>query len=137
MPSPSYMQIKDSAGGNIFELKGWRWTDLLAREIKIHPTKSFPGASSINPPLGLDFGSHTRHYALQGKLNTQRQFNRLKLLAIVTWYDNYPVTLTIGTGGTKIEKTGVIEHVHVEWDAKSPNFMIASILFYDTTWFTV
>jgi len=136
MPYASYMNIKDSAGGNIFEMKGWRWEDVLGREIKIHPTKSFPGASSVNPPLALDFGSYTRHYALQGRLKTQRQFNRLKLLSAETWFDNYPLTLTIGTGGTAISKVGVLEQLHVEWDAKW-NYMICTIKFWNNTYWTI
>jgi hypothetical protein len=134
MPYASYMQVKDAAGANIFEMKGWRWEDLLAREVKVHPTKSFP-SSEPNAPLGLDFGSYTRHYALQGRLKSQREFNRLKLLVAVTYYENAAnqkmVTLTVGTGGTAISADGIIEQIHAEWDAEW-NYIICTIKFYET-----
>jgi hypothetical protein len=133
------MQLKDAAGNNVFEMKGWRWGDTLVREIKVHPTKSF-NATTPNPPLALDFGSHTRHYTLQGKLRNQKEFNRLKLLCAVTWYENAAsnkmATLTIGEGGSVISADGVIEGMHAEWNA-AWNYIIVTIQFYETTYFII
>lgn len=139
MPFASLMQLKGMDGANIFEMKGWRWEDLLVREIIVKPTKSF-FSSEPNPPLALDFGSYTRHYALQGRLKTQKEFNRLKLLVAVSWYEtaqnNAIVELTIGTGADKISATGVIEQLHAEWDADW-NYIIVSMNFYETFYFII
>ena len=139
MPVATLMQLKGMDGNNIFEMKGWRWGDLLVREIKVHPTKSF-FSTEPNPPLALDFGSHTRHYTLQGKIRNQKEFNRLKLLVAVSWYETAQnqaiVELTIGTGGTKISATGVIEQLHAEWDAKW-NYIIVTLKFYETLYFII
>ena len=139
MPYASYMQLKGADGANIFERKAWRWDARLVREIKVNPTKSFPGTEP-NPAIGLDFGSKTTHYTLQGSLKTQKQLNRLKLLVAVTWFEtgqsNKTSTLTIGTGGTAISRDGGVTHLHSEWNAKANHFVI-TIKFWDTTVFTV
>ena len=135
MPWASRMQLKDASGTNIFEMKGWRWEARLVREIKVHPTKSFPGTEP-NPSIGLDFGSKTTHYTLQGKLDTQKQLNALKLKAVKEWFEDPPTTLTIGTGGTAITKTGLVVHMHSEWSARANRFTI-TLKFWDTTVFTI
>jgi hypothetical protein len=131
MAYPSYMQIKDSAGGNIFEMKGWRWGWVLNKEFSIDPLKSFPGASSVNETLAVDFGKHTRDVALSGRLLTQRQFNTLKDYMKNQWFSKQPNTLTIGTGGTAITRTGIASHMHAVWNTKDPKEIRIDIDFLD------
>lgn len=139
MPYASYMQLKGADNDNIFELKGWRWEIVMNREIKVHPTKSFP-TNTPNPSIGLDFGSYTTHYLLQGRLKTQRQLNRLKTLCALTWYEtaqnNIMVTLTIGTGAAAITTGGVIEGLHSEWSAEN-NYFNITLKYYETTIFII
>ena len=135
MPYASLMQLKDASGANKFEMKGWRWDTRLVREIKVNETKSFPGTEP-NPPIGLDFGSKTTHYTLQGRLKTQKQLNDLKLKVVKSWYEDAPTTLKIGTGGTAITKTGLVVHLHSKWTEKDKKFTI-TLKFWDTTVFTI
>ena len=111
----TYMQLKGNSGAYIFEMKGWRWEYVMDRIPKIDPLKSFPGASSVNETLAIDFGSHTRHYALMGRVYNQRQFNRLKDYVKNAWFQDQPNTMTIGTGGTKITGSGIVSHMHAHW----------------------
>jgi hypothetical protein len=132
----SYMQLKDSAGGNIFELKGWRWDRVLDRFVKLHPLKSFPGASSVNETLALDFGDNARKYALMGRLLTNRQFNSLRTLVRDTYFEKAPVTLTIGTGAHNLTPSGVVSNLHVDW-SEGNQYYTATIGFIEGVVFPI
>lgn len=132
MGNPTYIQLKDKNGANIFEMKADRWEATIDREVKVHPLKSGFSATTVNAPLALDFGSATEHFALKGRLMTQRELNRLKDLVKNKWFTNSPVTLTIGTGGTAITKGGVVSQMHSYWDENTRKFVV-TVLFIDTT----
>jgi len=91
--------------------------------VKSHGTNSFPSGTP-NPPIGLDFGENVRNYAILGKVQTQREFNRLRTLARDTWYQYRQCTLTIGTGASAITATGDVTGLHVEWNAAINKFIV-------------
>ncbi len=126
MPYETFMQLKDKNGANIFHMKGWRWEGVIDREVKQYPTKSLPGATTVNPPLALDFGSNTRSYALMGRLNTNRQVNVLQDQVIEKWFTYLPVTLVIGDAGAdQISVTGLVDHMHADWQERLQYWTIA------------
>ena len=118
------IEIKGSSGAYLFPMKAWRWDIVVDRNPKIDPLKSFPGADSVNETLAVDFGKHTRHVALMGRVRTNRQMNTLRDYVKNKWFSDQPLTLTIGTGGDKIQFTGatnggLVQHVHGTWSAET------------------
>ena len=126
MPYPSYIQMKDSAGGNIYEMKGWRWDRLVERNVRLHPLLSFPGSGAVNETLALDFGENYRKDGLQGRLQTNRQLERLRGLARDSWFDKAPTTLTIGDGGadTMTVTNGLVDRVHADWNESNQYYTV-------------
>ena len=129
------VSIEDTDGNHKFIFSSPRWEDRIQREVKTHPLKSFPGTDP-NPPMGLDFGSFSRHYAIDAELLTNRQLNELKKYVVVDWYKHAPATLKIGTGASQISKTGVVGQLHVDWNEGVRAYQ-AKLTFADVTVFTI
>ncbi len=124
MAKVTYVEIKGTSGAYLFPMKAWRWDIVVDRNPKIDPLKSFPGATSVNETLAVDFGKHTRHIALMGRVKTNRQMNTVRDYVKNKWFKDQPLTLTIGTGGDSITFTGLVQHIHGTWSAETEEWTL-------------
>lgn len=125
MPAATLLRLEGrDSNASRFELKGWRWEYVCDRPVKIDPLKSFPGASSVNETLAIDFGENVPAYVLMGRLKSQKQFNTLKDNIKNKWFADGGTTLTIGTGASAITADGTVAGLHSVWIENKNQFEI-------------